>query len=63
VRDAAAHEMVVCTLKDAVKLAPHWPRVAPALWYVSQSVSFEAGELELDRVLRHLLDSRPTPST
>jgi tetraacyldisaccharide 4'-kinase len=61
--EGASHDVVLCTLKDAVKLAPHWPRIAPALWYVTQSVSFEAGELELDRVLDRLLTARhPTPT-
>lgn len=55
----ATAELVVCTLKDAVKLAPAWPRAALPLWYVSQSVTFEQGEDELDRVLGDLLPLRP----
>jgi len=43
--------LVVCTLKDAVKLAPHWPRLAPPLWYVSQQVLVERGVGGLERVL------------
>ena len=39
---APADELVVCTLKDAVKLAPLWPRRAPPLWYVSQRVDRRA---------------------
>src|SRR3954470_1963634 len=45
-RVAAANsesQWVVCTLKDAVKLAPHWPRLARPLWYVSQHVMVERG--------------------
>lgn len=46
---------VVCTLKDAVKLAPRWPRVGPPLWYVSQTLVVDRGaevlERECDRVL------------
>lgn len=62
VREAAASDLVVCTLKDAVKLEAHWPREGPALWYVSQSVTFERGEDDLDRVLRSLLPHRtPNP--
>jgi tetraacyldisaccharide 4'-kinase len=38
----------VCTLKDAVKLAPLWPRQAPPLWYLSQRVSVEVGAEALD---------------
>ena len=40
----ARDALVVCTLKDAVKLAPIWPATAPPLWYVLQSVKIESGE-------------------
>lgn len=43
--------LVVCTLKDAVKLAPRWPRQGPVLWYLSQVVTVERGEAELDALL------------
>jgi tetraacyldisaccharide 4'-kinase len=47
--------LAVCTLKDAVKLAPLWPREAAPLWYVSQTLVVERGaevlERECDRVL------------
>jgi tetraacyldisaccharide 4'-kinase len=57
-------EWVVCTLKDAVKLAPHWPRLAPPLWYVSQHVMVERGVGGIERVLDDLVRSRSkTPST
>ena len=36
-------DWLVCTLKDAVKLGPRWPRLAPPLWYVSQHVMVERG--------------------
>ena len=55
----AAGEIAVCTLKDAVKLAPHWPREAPPLWYVSQSVKVEEGRDALDALLARVLASRP----
>ena len=55
----AAGEIAVCTLKDAVKLAPHWPREAPPLWYVSQSVKVEEGRDALDALLARALASRP----
>jgi tetraacyldisaccharide 4'-kinase len=42
---------VVCTLKDAVKLGPVWPRGARALWYVSQRVMVESGADELERAV------------
>ena len=48
---------VICTLKDAVKLGPIWPRVAPPLWYVSQQVVVERGASALDRALARVLVS------
>lgn len=43
--------MAVCTLKDAVKLAPLWPADAPALWYVSQPVRVGWGAEEFERLM------------
>jgi len=40
---AADGAAVVCTLKDAVKLGPLWPRQPETLWYVSQRVTFDRG--------------------
>lgn len=55
-------DLVVCTLKDAVKLAPRWPPAAVGLWYVSQTVSFERGEEQLQHILTALLQARlPLP--
>ncbi len=51
-------EIVVCTLKDAVKLAPHWPREAPRLWYVSQRVSVEREGGALSALLDGVLAAR-----
>ena len=51
-------DLVVCTLKDAVKLAPRWPRLAPPLWYVSQHVIVERGVGGLERVLDDLVRVR-----
>jgi tetraacyldisaccharide 4'-kinase len=51
-------EIVICTLKDAVKLAPAWPRLAPPLWYVSQQVLVERGVGGLERVLDDLVRVR-----
>jgi tetraacyldisaccharide 4'-kinase len=45
---------VVCTLKDAVKLAPLWPRQGPPLWYLSQAVSVERGSEVLSALLDRL---------
>jgi tetraacyldisaccharide 4'-kinase len=39
---AATADAVVCTLKDAVKLGPLWPRNGPRLLYVSQRVELAA---------------------
>ena len=55
----AAGEIAVCTLKDAVKVIPHWPREAPPLWYVSQSVMVEEGRDALDALLTRVLAARP----
>jgi tetraacyldisaccharide 4'-kinase len=55
-------DLVVCTLKDAVKLVPHWPRLAPPLWYVSQQVMVERGVGGLERVLDDLVVSRSATS-
>ena len=57
-RRAEGGEAVVCTLKDAVKLGPLWPRLAPPLWYVSQRVAVERGAEVLDALLETLLAAR-----
>jgi tetraacyldisaccharide 4'-kinase len=54
----AAHELIVCTLKDAVKLAPLWPQNGPELWYVSQTAVVEHGADALDASLTNLLAAR-----
>ncbi len=45
---------VVCTLKDAVKLTPIWPREAPPLWYLSQRVVVEEGSDAFDSLFTRL---------
>jgi tetraacyldisaccharide 4'-kinase len=55
-------DTVICTLKDAVKLAPRWPRLAPLLWYVSQQVMVERGVGGLERVLDDLVRARSRTS-
>jgi len=50
----AGDAMVVCTLKDAVKLAPKWPATARPLWYVSQTLQVESGEEALDQIFSRL---------
>ncbi|MBA3853817.1 MAG: tetraacyldisaccharide 4'-kinase [Gemmatimonas sp.] len=61
-RDAAALaaraetvDFAVCTLKDAVKLGPLWPRVAGPLWYLSQAVVVERGAAPLHEALHRLV--------
>ena len=58
--DARLGEIVVCTLKDAVKIASWWPRAAPALWYVSQRVEVEMGLESLRDSLETVLRARPS---
>lgn len=53
-RRARGHDWVVCTLKDAVKLANMWPRATSPLWYLSQRISVEAGGAEVDHLLARL---------
>jgi tetraacyldisaccharide 4'-kinase len=50
----AGQDFVVCTLKDAVKIAHRWPGARP-LWYVSQRLTVERGDDELTRVLDGVL--------
>ena len=62
--DIGGAQWVLCTLKDAVKLAPSWPRLAPPLWYVSQDVLVERGVGGVERVLDDVVRVRPKmPST
>lgn len=51
-------DAIVCTLKDAVKLRSCWPRGAPALWYVSQTVVVDRGAEVLDRAVARVLTAR-----
>jgi len=50
--------LVVCTLKDAVKLSSRWPSGTAALSYVSQHVILESGHEALDRLLTSVLHAR-----
>jgi tetraacyldisaccharide 4'-kinase len=52
---AATVDRVVCTLKDAVKLASLWPRGAAPLWYLSQAVEVERGGALIRNALRRLV--------
>lgn len=59
---AASRGGVLCTLKDAVKLAPLWPPSGPPLWYVSQRVVVERGGAALDASLEGILAARVAAS-
>lgn len=50
----ARDALVVCTLKDAVKLASIWPASAPPLWYVLQALQIESGEEALSEMLSRI---------
>jgi len=63
VRAAARADVVVCTLKDAVKLAPLWPRAALPLWYVSQRAEVERGEQQLAASLASVMSARASSSS
>lgn len=49
---------LVCTLKDAVKLAPLWTPAAAPLWYVSQIAVIERGASVLDDGIEAVLAAR-----
>lgn len=57
-RRSPAAASIVCTLKDAVKLAPLWPRASPPLWYVSQRLTVDAGAAAYGAAIQQLLDAR-----
>jgi tetraacyldisaccharide 4'-kinase len=57
-RRGRGFDMVICTLKDAVKLGPLWPAEAPPLWYLSQRVELEAGGGHLDHILTELAEKK-----
>ena len=57
-RDQREASGVICTLKDAVKLGPLWPRQGPLLWYLSQSVVIEQGAEAIGQTLDQLLRAR-----
>ena len=58
VQASIGHDAVVCTLKDAVKLASQWPSSVVPLWYLSQSVVPRDGAEALDDVVRSVLLAR-----
>ncbi len=62
---AADAERVVCTLKDAVKMGGIWPPDGPGLWYLSQTVIWEAGGRGVEALLDRLVPLKAliTPAT
>ncbi len=58
-RRARSAELTVCTLKDAVKLGPYWPREATPIWYLSQRVSVEVGEEALLAMIHGMASAAP----
>lgn len=54
---APAGGLVVCTLKDAVKLAALWPGSSP-LWYVSLQLVVDEGAEHFNRLLDRVLAAR-----
>lgn len=50
--------VAVCTLKDAVKLAPRWPRATVPLMYVSQTIVVHHGAEALDGAVQRVLSAR-----
>lgn len=57
-KDAGTFEHILCTLKDAVKLGPRWPREAPPLWYVSLRCEVEVGGAEVSALIDRVLAAR-----
>ncbi len=51
-------DLVVCTLKDAVKLRGVWSPDTPAAWYLSQGVAIEQGMNEVAALIKRLLAAR-----
>ena len=56
--DLGAGEIALCTLKDAVKLVPLWPREAAAIGYVSQAVIVEVNGAAIDAILDLVIHAR-----
>lgn len=54
--------LAVCTLKDAVKLAPHWPHASQPLWYLSQTIVVRDGADALAGAVHRVLAAREATS-
>jgi tetraacyldisaccharide 4'-kinase len=57
-RDLEGDEIALCTLKDAVKLLPLWPREARAIGYVSQAVIVDEHGSAIDAMLELVNQAR-----
>ena len=57
-RSLLSDEMPICTLKDAVKLAPLWPREGVAIGYVSQAVIVDENGSAIDAILELVNQAR-----
>lgn len=58
-RRARDVDLVICTLKDAVKLGTRWPANALPFWYLSQVVKVERGERILTDLIARLAPAGP----
>lgn len=58
VHESRAFDHTMCTLKDAVKLGPQWPREAPPLWYVSLRCGIETGNADVSAMFDRVLAAR-----
>ena len=56
--EARTFDYTICTLKDAVKLGPVWPREAPPLWYVSLRCRIESGSAVVSAMFDRVLAAR-----
>ncbi len=57
-RSLGPNEIALCTLKDAVKLLPLWPREAVAIGYVSQAVIVEERGDAINAILDLAINAR-----
>ena len=57
-RGLGSGEIALCTLKDAVKLLPLWPREAAAIGYVSQAVIIDEGGDAITAILDLVINAR-----
>jgi tetraacyldisaccharide 4'-kinase len=59
VNAAGEFDHICCTLKDAVKLGPRWPREGQSLWYVSLRCEIEVGLKGVTALIDRVLAARP----